>query len=199
MNYVLVKGTTILGHYSGPAPSSLPSGVTYTEVPEPWNAGGKDIREYDAALQLRPLADRVSDALVTVPNTHKVVGEYLQPKTSAERVRDGIDARPKGQVVDVDSDGNAILRTATVAEQVSLGDMTQATADTINAVTVRAERDARLAGCDWTDTVTAQTRLASAELAAWQKYRQALRDVTKQSGFPSGTIAWPTSPDGVAS
>jgi hypothetical protein len=117
--------------------------------------------------------------------------------TEAERVKAGLDPRPKGQVLDVDAEGNPILRPATIAEQVANGDMTQATADTINSVNVRSERDALLAGCDWTDTVSAQARIPAALMAQWQKYRQALRDITTQSAFPSGAIAWPTPPDGV--
>lgn len=44
---------------------------------------------------------------------------------------------------------------------------------------------------DWTDTVSAQTRLNN--YAEWQAYRQALRDITSQSGYPEN-IVWPEQP-----
>jgi len=197
-NYAIVNNNKIMGHYSGPIPASpLPDGSIVVQVPDPWDTSGQDIREYDGKLNLLPLAQRVAAGLVTVPLGQKVVGENMEPMTEAERVKAGLDPRPSGQVLDVDAQGNVILRPASIPEQVANGDMTQATADTINAVNVRAERDARLAGCDWVDTVSAQTRVPSATLAQWMTYRQALRDITKQAGFPSGALAWPTSPDGV--
>lgn len=54
---------------------------------------------------------------------------------------------------------------------------------------VRAERDRRLTACDWTQLpdVPATTR------AAWVGYRQALRDVTDQPGFPAA-VTWPVQP-----
>lgn len=54
---------------------------------------------------------------------------------------------------------------------------------------LRAKRDSLLAVCDWT-----QSRdIPDATAIAWQPYRQELRDLTKQSGFP-GVIVWPISP-----
>lgn len=44
---------------------------------------------------------------------------------------------------------------------------------------------------DWTDTVSAQTRLTN--YAEWQTYRQALRDIPTQTGYPTD-IVWPTPP-----
>jgi hypothetical protein len=55
-----------------------------------------------------------------------------------------------------------------------------------------AQRQQLLANSDWTDTVSAQARLG-ATYATWQTYRQALRDITAQSGYPT-TIEWPTAP-----
>lgn len=58
----------------------------------------------------------------------------------------------------------------------------------ITAEQVRAERDALLAACDWT-----QVADAPVDQAAWAVYRQALRDVTAQAGFPLD-VAWPIKP-----
>lgn len=56
------------------------------------------------------------------------------------------------------------------------------------ATQIRSERDAKLAACDWT-----QVADAPVDQAAWASYRQALRDITEQSGFPE-TVEWPTQP-----
>lgn len=57
------------------------------------------------------------------------------------------------------------------------------------AAKVRAERNARLAACDWT-----QLPDAPVDRAAWATYRQALRDISDQPGFP-WEINWPTEPN----
>lgn len=56
----------------------------------------------------------------------------------------------------------------------------------------RAARDALLAGCDW--RVVRATELGQPVSAAWAAYRQQLRDVPEQSGFPDD-ITWPTPPE----
>jgi hypothetical protein len=57
--------------------------------------------------------------------------------------------------------------------------------------TIRNSRNIRLAACDWTQTL--DSPLSAEQKTAWATYRQALRDVTTQSGFPS-SITWPTAP-----
>lgn len=57
---------------------------------------------------------------------------------------------------------------------------------------VREARDRLLAACDWTDTASAPARLGAERYAAWQSYRQALRDITLQPDPLS--IIWPTRP-----
>lgn len=54
----------------------------------------------------------------------------------------------------------------------------------------RAERDRRLAASDWTQL--ADATLDDATRSAWAEYRQALRNVPQQEGFP-WNINWPTS------
>jgi hypothetical protein len=56
---------------------------------------------------------------------------------------------------------------------------------------VRAERNSLLSQCDWTQMD--DSPLSNVQKAAWATYRQALRDVTTQSGFP-WTITWPDAP-----
>jgi len=66
--------------------------------------------------------------------------------------------------------------------------------DAVKAQEATTKRYFLLLESDWTDTVSAQTRLG-AKYQQWQDYRQALRDITKQSGYPE-TINWPTTPQG---
>jgi hypothetical protein len=56
---------------------------------------------------------------------------------------------------------------------------------------VRAERDRLLLASDWTQLV--DSPLSAEQKEAWAVYRQALRDVTDQVGFP-GVVEWPKCP-----
>lgn len=60
--------------------------------------------------------------------------------------------------------------------------------DEQQASSVRITRNARLADCDWT-----QVADSPVDKAAWATYRQSLRDITSQPGFP-WEITWPTAP-----
>jgi len=64
----------------------------------------------------------------------------------------------------------------------------KASKDAEQAKSVRATRGTKLAESDWT-----QVADAPVDKAVWATYRQALRDVTAQSGFP-WTITWPDKP-----
>lgn len=55
----------------------------------------------------------------------------------------------------------------------------------------RARRNALVAACDW--TVLPDAPLTTAQKSAWKAYRQALRDLTNQPGFPQ-QIDWPVEP-----
>jgi len=54
---------------------------------------------------------------------------------------------------------------------------------------VRFERDMRLGWCDW----TMMPDTDDTHRDAWLAYRQALRDVTNQEGFPENVV-WPAQP-----
>jgi hypothetical protein len=74
---------------------------------------------------------------------------------------------------------------ATAAEQEAAY---KAAKDADQASAVRADRNARLAACDWT-----QLSDAPVDDLAWAVYRQALRDISSQPGFP-WTVDWPVAP-----
>ena len=61
-------------------------------------------------------------------------------------------------------------------------------ADDRAAAEIRTERDIKLTESDWT-----QVTDAPVDQAAWATYRQALRDIPEQSGFPN-EVNWPTEP-----
>lgn len=56
------------------------------------------------------------------------------------------------------------------------------------AAQVRTQRNALLSASDWTQLIDAPV-----DRAAWAVYRQALRDVPQQAGFPSA-VDWPVAP-----
>lgn len=57
------------------------------------------------------------------------------------------------------------------------------------AASVRNQRNALLTASDWT-----QVADAPVDQVAWAEYRQALRDVTTQEGFPHNVV-WPVKPE----
>lgn len=57
------------------------------------------------------------------------------------------------------------------------------------AAEVRSERNTKLVATDWTQTADVPQAIKD----SYAPYRQALRDVTTQSGFP-WTITWPDAP-----
>jgi hypothetical protein len=73
----------------------------------------------------------------------------------------------------------------------SVADMNAEARDALDAAQAKAARQQRtdkLKDSDWT-----QVADAPVDQAAWATYRQALRDISAQSGFP-WTINWPVAP-----
>ena len=63
--------------------------------------------------------------------------------------------------------------------------------ETAKGMSVRSQRDEKLAETDWMVIKATETGVALA--TEWATYRQALRDVTAQTGFPN-EVTWPTKP-----
>jgi hypothetical protein len=61
-------------------------------------------------------------------------------------------------------------------------------ADETKAIAMRQQRNQLLSACDWT-----QLPDAPVDRVVWATYRQELRDVTAQSGFP-WEVVWPEKP-----
>ena len=73
---------------------------------------------------------------------------------------------------------------------VDMDDEAKAAKDAEQAKAVRATRNTKLSDCDWTQLADAKV-----DSLEWANYRQALRDVPAQAGFPH-EVEWPTSPEG---
>jgi hypothetical protein len=74
----------------------------------------------------------------------------------------------------------------------SVADMTdeaKAAVDAEQAKNMRTTRNAKLAASDWTQGKDIPDSVST----PWATYRQALRDITTQSGFP-WEVTWPTEP-----
>ena len=121
----------------------------------------------------------------TLPLTVEVINDF-----GADPVLEGPQAQPgRYQVafrdgVEQDAEGRWFTK-------YSLADMDAeaiAAKDAEQAKSVRTDRNKRLADCDWT-----QLADSTADKAAWATYRQALRDVPAQVGFP-WDITWPDAP-----
>lgn len=64
----------------------------------------------------------------------------------------------------------------------------KAAMDDRQAAAIRADRNKRLVDCDWT-----QLSDAPVDHAEWAMYRQQLRNITAQQGFP-WNVVWPEQP-----
>ena len=64
--------------------------------------------------------------------------------------------------------------------------------DEEQAKIVRTQRTEKLRDCDWTQLD--DTPMSNTQKADWAEYRQALRDVPDQAGFP-WEVEWPVQPE----
>jgi hypothetical protein len=145
--------------------------------------------------EIRKLNPNVSLPKVWNENVYEALGidpvfETPKPDTTGDYkivVRDGAEQDANDNWVQkwVERDMFADTEEATKAEQETAY---QAELDTNAAEAVRADRDERLAKTDW--RASSDLTLSS----EWTTYRQALRDVPAQSGFPHD-ISWPTEPE----
>ena len=85
----------------------------------------------------------------------------------------------------VDEDGVTVTKASQEAAYTATKDAEAATA-------VRAERDKLIASCDWMAIKAFEG--GTTVSTEWATYRQALRDVSAQEGFPND-ITWPTQPE----
>lgn len=63
--------------------------------------------------------------------------------------------------------------------------------DAMDAASVRFKRNELLSDCDWVVVKSLETSTPVPQ--DWATYRQALRDIPQQAGFPHN-VTWPTQP-----
>jgi hypothetical protein len=90
---------------------------------------------------------------------------------------------------DVEAHGRKVFAALSKGDVAEYVPPSQPTAEEL-AAAARAERNALLAATDWTQAAD----VPQATKDKWAPYRQALRDVTEQSGFPTD-IQWPVKPN----
>ena len=94
-------------------------------------------------------------------------------------------AQDEGQIYKVvDEDGNVTTAADNEAAY-------RTRIDDEAAAGIRSERDQKLTACDW--TILPDSPLSDDAKTEWQTYRQALRDMPADSGFPH-SVTWPTEP-----
>jgi hypothetical protein len=99
------------------------------------------------------------------------------------------------QIPDYDSTGKTIVRITPVPDgqdyiEYQIVDIVYDTEEAI--ANLLRTRNGMLEVCDWTQLP--DVPLTPTQVDAWKVYRQALRDVTDQTGYPSNII-WPTQPE----
>ena len=140
---------------------------------------------------------RVWDANVCSALGIDPVLEAPKPEVTGytQAVRDGVTQDANGNwvqawtVVDMfsdytDDDGTLVTKTDQENDY-------QARLNSEAAASVRTQRDAKLAESDWMVIKSAETGVALA--TEWAAYRQALRDITEQDGFPVN-VEFPAEP-----
>ena len=85
-------------------------------------------------------------------------------------------------------EGRVLLTEEELQEYYAKNTEWEAGANDRAAAEIRKERDAKLTDSDWT-----QVADAPVNKAAWATYRQALRDIPSQAGFPN-EVTWPVEP-----
>ena len=148
--------------------------------------------------EIRKLNSNVSLPKVWGENVYEALGidpvlETPKPDTTGDYkvvVRNGVEQDANNNWVqawverDMFSDTEEDGVTTTKAEHETAY---QARLDADAADSVRAERETKLKESDW-------MALSDVTMTAeWSTYRQALRDVPEQAGFPH-TVTWPTEP-----
>lgn len=109
--------------------------------------------------------------------------EGLNPEEQIPADRVEITEQRHGELMQAQSDGMEIVGDDN-GNPITIDPSTKP----MTAEDARQKREALLIDSDWT-----QMPDAPVDKAAWATYRQALRDVPSQSGFPDA-IVWPTKP-----
>jgi hypothetical protein len=96
---------------------------------------------------------------------------------------------------DVEEHGRAIFAAAAAGEYGHVTEYLPPPAPTPKELVAQAtaQRNQFLAESDWTQLPDARAAMGAEKAAEWDAYRQALRDITDQPGYPA-EINWPVKP-----
>ncbi len=96
---------------------------------------------------------------------------------------------------DMEAHGREIYKEIVAGKHGAIAAYTPPPPPTVEELTMmaRAQRDGLLAESDKYVLPDRWATMSSTQQAAWSSYRQALRDITTQAGFPT-QITWPTKP-----
>jgi len=96
---------------------------------------------------------------------------------------------------DIESYGREIFANAVSGKYGPVADYLPPPAPTPEqlAEQARTTRNQLLAESDWTQLPDARAAMGAEKASEWDNYRQALRDITDQPGYPS-EIIWPVKP-----
>lgn len=133
--------------------------------------------EFRALFPNTSLPQLTQDVLESLGAEVVFEGAQAQPTRYQVAYRDGVEQisgkwYTKYSVADMDAEAIAAV-------------------DEAQAKSVREQRNQKLKECDWTQL--ADAALTDEEKTAWATYRQALRDVPSQVGFPFDVV-WPEMP-----
>jgi hypothetical protein len=92
---------------------------------------------------------------------------------SDDRYRELLDGQSTGKRITADDNGNPVLTDPPDPSREELAEQ------------IRRERDVKLSASDW--TILPDSPLTKQQQENWKAYRQALRDVPAQFGFPHST------------
>jgi hypothetical protein len=163
-------------------------------------ASGRDIREFDPATwRLLPITKLIELGYKKLAPYEKLVDGEVVLKTHMEQMRDGVIELPYGMKVipDPSAQDGLGLDKMTIAEMVAAGQLTQAEADAATLAEVADKRSDLLNAAQWRidryrDQVDAGDTPNDTKdtYKALLKYKQALRDISTQEGYPY-SVVWP--------
>lgn len=142
-------------------------------------ATGALTNESEATLELEAVEDwRIAHPLIEIANPdYRIPADAVEisPETHAALLA----GQSAGQRIVPGADGHPILIDPPAPSTEEL------------AASARQRRTTLLSASDW--TVLADAPLTSTQKTLWKAYRQALRDIPDQAGFPA-EIVWPEQP-----
>lgn len=106
----------------------------------------------------------------------------------ADLVRVLWDERVDGELPEITLGGMVRQGKSLVFDQARMDDHNEVITSE-HSIILRDQRNSLLTASDWTQVIDAPV-----DQSAWATYRQALRDIPQQAGFPQ-TVVWPTQPE----